>query len=74
MDASQLLAYLHAINVGEMDGIRAKLHEAQQACRELEQEELAAILSEAEAALEEADLKTYRKRMETVIAKLGHLR
>jgi len=38
MDASQLLAYLHAINVGEMDGIRAKLQEARQACRQLGQE------------------------------------
>ena len=31
-------------------------------------------LSQAQAALNQADMKVYRKRMETVIARLGHLR
>ena len=71
---AQLVAYINAIRVGEMDGIRSKLEEARRGCLELEQAELAATLSEAEAALDQADMKIYRKRMETVIARLGHLK
>jgi len=74
MDAEKLMAYLHAINVGEMDGIRVKLGEARQACRELDQPELAEKLDEAGAALDLADVKTFRKRVETVIARLGHVK
>ena len=73
-DASQLIAFLNAINVGELDGIRAKLAQAREACIALEQGDLAGKLTEAEKALFEADMTTYRKRIETVIARLGHIR
>ncbi len=72
--ASQLVAYLNAINVGDMDKIRAKLGEARRACIEIEQEELADKLVQAEQALDQADMKTYRKRVQTVISRLGHIR
>ena len=74
LNASQLIAFLNAINVGELDGIRAKLGLAREACISLEQDDLAGKLTEAEAALFEADMTTYRKRIETVIARLGHIR
>ena len=74
MNISQLIALLNSINVGEIDTIRARLGEARQACLDLEQCELVAKLEEAEEALARFDLKTYRKRVETVVAKLGHLR
>ena len=74
MNAHQLIAYLNSIHVGEMASIREKLIEARQACLELEQDRLADQLSEADAALGRADMKTYRKRIETVIAQLGHIR
>ena len=74
MNPSQLIAFLNAIGVGEMDGIRAKLERAREACRALEQSELADKLTEAETALTQADLRTYRKRLEAVVARLGHLR
>ena len=72
--ASQLVAYLNAINVGDMDKIRAKLGAARRACIEIEQEELADKLVQAEQALDQADMKTYRKRVQTVISRLGHIR
>ncbi len=74
MTTGQLMAYLHAIRVGAMDGIQAKIDTAREACLELDQDELAQTLNEASAALVQADLKTYRKRMETVISRLGHVR
>ncbi len=74
MDYSKLIAALNALDVGELSGLRAKLAEAKQACVDLDQRELADKLAEAEEALLRADLTTYRKRVETVIARMGHLR
>ena len=74
MDTSKLIALIQSLNVGELDGIRTKLDEARAACHAIDQTELAETLVQAEQALDEADLKTYRKRVETVISRLGHLR
>ena len=74
MNAAQLVVHLNALNVGEMDTVMTKLSEARDACLEIEQAELADKLGEAVEALERADLKTYRKRVETVIARLGHIK
>jgi hypothetical protein len=74
MDPAKLIVFLNAIDVGELDGIRTKLGEARRACLDLDQQELAGKLDEAERALAEADLKTYRKRIEAVVARLGHLK
>ena len=74
MNTSQLMAFLNSINIGALDGIQGKLDQAKQACRKLDQQELAELLNEAGTALGRADMKTYRKRIETVVARLGHLR
>jgi hypothetical protein len=74
MDTSRLIAALNSINVGELEGVRSKLEEARRVCADMRQEDLAEKLTEAESALLQADLETYRKRLETVIARLGHLR
>lgn len=74
MNISQLIAALNSLDVGELDGVRAKLAEARRALAALERGELADKLTEAERALMQADLETYRKRLETVIARLGHIR
>lgn len=73
-DPARIIACLNSIGVGEMQLLRAKLVEAREACREIDQPELAEKLAEADRALDAADLRTYRKRVETVIARLGHLR
>lgn len=74
MDPSKLIAHLNAIRVGDIDIIRVKLAQAVEACDALPAPELAELLKEAERALGHADLRLYRKRLETVIARLGHLR
>jgi hypothetical protein len=73
-DPSRIIAALNALDVGELDVIRDKLAAARRDCLELEQAELAERLAEAASALDRADLKTYRKRIETVVSRLGHLR
>ncbi len=74
MSPGQLIAHLNSMSVGALDGLAHKLEQARRACVELEQTELAEKLVEAGRALETADLKTFRKRLETVVARLGHLR
>ena len=74
MDTSQLIASLNSLHSGELSSIAAKLERARRACLELALQDLALRLEEAHAALQRADVKTYRKRVETVIAQLGHLR
>lgn len=73
-EAARLIAFLNSINVGEMATIRDKLADARRACLAIRQDELADKLADAETALFRADLKTYRKRLETVVSRLGHLR
>lgn len=74
MTPSKLIAFLNSITVGDIDAIRTKLGAARRACLDLDQAALAESLGEADEALERADLVTYRKRVETVVARLGHLR
>ena len=74
MDPGKLISHLNAIAVGDLDVIRAKLRQAREACVEIRQPELADKLREAADALDRADMKTYRKRVETVVSRLGHIR
>lgn len=71
---SQVIALLNALTQGDLDAIRAKLTEARGACETLGHDEVASIVAEAQGALSGGDLKTYRKKVETAVAKLGHLR
>ena len=70
----QLIAFLNALSFGDLDAISAKLDEARASCLDLGQPELAAKLEEASSALRTADLKTYRRNIETVVSRLGHLK
>ena len=74
MDESNLIALLNSLSGGELDGLQAKLQEAEQGCRELGHEELGDRLGEACQALMRCDTRTYRKQVETVVSRLGHLR
>lgn len=74
MSPSQLIAFLNALNLGDVAALGTKLDEASTACAVLGQADLADHLSQARAALAMGDVKTYRKKIETVISRLGHLR
>ncbi|MDX1388279.1 MAG: hypothetical protein R3344_03770 [Acidobacteriota bacterium] len=74
MTPSQLIAFLNAMSCGDLDSLAAKLDEARCACEALDQTELAMKLYDARGALLDGDLKSYRKSVETVVARLGHLK
>ena len=71
---ARLIALLNALTVGDLDGLRVKLDEARAECEALGRDELASLVGEALDALGSGDLKTYRKRVETAVARLGHLK
>jgi hypothetical protein len=71
---SQIIALLNSLSFGDLEAIRAKLDEASAACGALGKDELAALVAEARTAISTGDLKTYRKKIETTVSRLGHLR
>ncbi len=74
MNVSQLIAHLNAIQLGDLEAVLAKLDEAGTACRALGHEDLAKRVADARTALRAGDVKGFRRNLETVVSKLGHLR
>ncbi len=74
MDANQIINFLNAIGIGELEAILSKVEAARSACAELGHEDLVQALEEASAALKEGDVKTFRKRIELAVSRLGHLK
>jgi len=74
MNVNQLIAFLNALTHGDLDALRSKLDDARRTCMDHGFGELAERLDEAREALVAGDLKTYRKRVESVVSRLGHLR
>jgi hypothetical protein len=74
MTPTQLIAFLNAMTCGDLDSIATKLEEARAACVGLGESGLSDKLVEAKGALVVGDLKTFRKRVQTVVSDLGHVR
>ena len=74
MDASGLIAMLNSLSVGELDSLTSRLTEAEEACDALGHQDLVDRLRSGRAALLACDTREFRKQIETVISKLGHLR
>ena len=74
MTPTQLISLLNSLTFGDLDAIRGKLDEAREGCASLGNADLVFLVDEARGALIAGDLKTYRKRVETAVARLGHLR
>ena len=74
MNVAQIMASLNSIQMGDLEVIAARLEQAREACSELGHDDLAGKLEEAKAAFEGADIKLFRKRVDHVVARLGHLK
>lgn len=74
LTTSQLIAHLNGLTVGDLDSLKTRLDEAIAACSALGHDEVAPVLEEARQCLAAGDLKTFRKRVGTAVARLGHLR
>lgn len=74
MSPSQLIALLNSLATGDLDSLTSRLDEASAACGTLGYDDLVAALAEAKVSLVSGDLRTFRRRVEKVVSKLGHLR
>lgn len=74
MTTSQLIAHLNGLTVGDLDSLTARIESAVTACRALGHDEIVPVLDEARQSLRQGDLKTFRKRVDTAVSRLGHLR
>ena len=69
----QIIRTLNTLGVGELGRVLAQLDEARAAVRDRENlVEVALSLQEARDAIASGDMKTYRKRLERAVSRLGH--
>jgi hypothetical protein len=70
----ELIVTLNSLGVGDLDGIRRKLETVSEEVRGQGEEDLAARLADASAALSRGDLPEYRRILSFVVSRMGHLR
>ena len=74
MTEKQLIAFLNALTLGDLASLLQKLDQAAGASAALGHEEITTILREARGALGGGDVRGYRRKLETAIARLGHVK
>jgi hypothetical protein len=73
MAIRRIIQTLNTLSVGELDRVLGQLDEARAELRDREDlSEIAIALQEARDAITSGDLKTYRKRIEKAVSRLGH--
>ncbi len=74
MNAQQLIAFLNALTFGDLSALASKLEHARSACSALGHVDIADVIGEAAVALRGGDVKTYRRKLETAVSRLGHVK
>lgn len=70
----ETIVSLNSLGVGDLEAIQKKLVVTRLALGEHGQAELAERVAEAAAALDRADLPEYRRLLNLVVSRLGHLK
>ncbi len=68
------ISTLNSLAMGDLERIRHRLREVGATLVTCGEAELTRMLSEAEAALGRGDVPLFRKRVQHVVSRLGHLR
>ena len=71
---SRAISTLNSLGVGDVDRIRRRLCEVETVMATLGAEELVQMLTDAREALDGGDVPLFRRRVQHVVSKLGHLR
>jgi hypothetical protein len=75
MSVRKIIRDLNSLAVGELERILSHLDDARSAVRHREDlADVAESLEEARQAITSGDLRTYRKRIERAVSRLGHAR
>ena len=74
MTIQALIETLNTLTTGELGQLRARVAEARAEAAAMGLADVAGALDEALAALAALDLKTFRKRINHAVSRLGHAR
>jgi len=74
MDIRAVIDVLNNLTFGELSRLEGRVREVRGEVERLGHDEVVAILDEALAALEQADLRQFRRRIHHAVSRLGHLR
>lgn len=70
----RIIAELNSLTIGDIDLLKERLDRSAKAIQELGQEELARKLVEARGCLDRGDVAGYKKGVQNVVSKLGHVK
>lgn len=70
----RLISTLNSIHIGELDRILSRLEGVRTGLREIHRPELEDCLDQAQRAIQHGDLGLFRKRIQHLVSRLGHLR
>lgn len=74
MQTRGLIDTLNNLSLGELALVTRRVGEVRDEVLAMDQVEIAAILDESLACLAAGDLRTFRKRINTAVSRLGHLK
>lgn len=70
----RIIAELNSLTIGDLDLLKEKLDRASRELLALGQEELSRKVTEARECLQKGDVPAYRKGVQNVVSKLGHVK
>jgi hypothetical protein len=74
MDKKALIDTLNNLTTGELSQLEARLEEVRAESERQRLEEIPEILAEAQSQLRSGDIKSFRKKVQHAVSRLGHLR
>lgn len=72
MTTKALIDVLNNLTSGELSRLSVRLADVRAAARDMGLDEVVALLDEATAALDASDLKTFRRKIQHAVSRLGH--
>ncbi|MFQ5669558.1 MAG: hypothetical protein ACE5HD_03435 [Acidobacteriota bacterium] len=73
-DVDRVISNLNSIHLGDLDRIAGRLEEARRTLEQLDAQDLVASIQEAQRAIRQGDVPLFRRRVQHVVSRLGHLR
>jgi hypothetical protein len=74
MTIRALIEVLNNLTAGELSRLHARVADVRDEASRLGLAEVTTILDEARAALDAGNLKTFRRRLQHAVSRLGHVR
>jgi hypothetical protein len=73
MQPKAIIDVLNNLTVGEFSRLEGRLREVREQVTKMGHDEIAALLGEAQQCLVLGDMKTFRRKIQHAVSRLGHL-